>query len=145
MASAILSDTRHEQSASIPHSPISFKFFPRRYSPRCLFSSLFSAKNTPVAFSLSRDSWLVWKREDYLEEKCLFACEGSNPPGLKEGRFWHSGALWVFLEQTGVTDWKGLHRRLYKNTLSQNVWFLSSAIFRSVSGWKSNPPVSVDL
>lgn len=101
----ILSDTRHKQTASIPRRPISFKFFPRRYSARCLFSSLFSAKNTLVVFFFFfRDIWLVWKGEDYLVEKSLLACTHAVAYWTEILVDWRSFV--VFLEQTGVSDWK---------------------------------------
>lgn len=105
----ILSDARHEQSASIPRSPISFEFFPRRYSPRCLFSSLFSAKNTLVAFFFfttanwcEREKIIWWKSVCLLVPTQLLA--GLKSSRIKGGEVLAFRGFVVILEQTGVTD-----------------------------------------
>ena len=106
----ILSDTRHEQTASIPRSPISFKFFPRRYAPRCLFFLLFSAKNTLVAFFfLMTADWCEREKIILWKSVCLLAPMQSLLAGLKSwwikgGKVLAFGGFVVFLEQTGVTD-----------------------------------------
>lgn len=153
----ILSDPRHEQTASIPRTVISFKFFPPRYSPRCFFSSLFSAKNTLVGFFFCCFfSWqLIGVKERRLSGGKVFVCLCITQLPAEVKYLWIKGGKVlafrgsvVFLEQTGVTDWKGSIGDYIKSHSAKTSGFyvlLENTIFRSVSGWKSNPPVSLDL